>query len=182
MEAAVNALIEESAMRASEGNLIQALDKAKEAGKKERQLTKFREQSSLGDQMNLDLTYSVLFNLASQYHANKMYQEALNSFAVIVKNKLFSQSGRLRVNMGNIYFEQKKYPQAVKMYRMALDQVPNTNREFRLRIMRNIGIAFVKMGQFQDAITSFEAITDANTDHHAGKEYCFIVRYVNGNQ
>jgi intraflagellar transport protein 88 len=60
-----------------------------------------------------------------------MYQEALNSYGVIVKNKMFNQSGRLRVNMGNIYFEQQKYNQAVKMYRMALDQIPNTNRDIR---------------------------------------------------
>ena len=40
-------------------------------------------------------------------------------------------SGRLRVNMGNIYFEQKKYPQAVKMYRMALDQIQNVHKDVR---------------------------------------------------
>ena len=33
--------------------------------------------------------------------------------------------------MGNIYSEQKKYPQAVKQYRMALDQVPNTHKDMR---------------------------------------------------
>ena len=107
-----------------------------------------------------------------------MYAEALNTYQVIVKNKMFSNagnqndltiqilkvyksyyitadstvsvfwassvqcyyinlfnscilSGRLRVNMGNIYFEQKKYPQAVKQYRMALDQVPNTHKDMR---------------------------------------------------
>jgi intraflagellar transport protein 88 len=33
--------------------------------------------------------------------------------------------------------------------------------------MRNIGISFVKLGQFQDAITSFENIVEANSDYHA---------------
>jgi intraflagellar transport protein 88 len=33
--------------------------------------------------------------------------------------------------------------------------------------MRNIGISFVKLGQFQDAITSFESIVEANSDYHA---------------
>ena len=89
--------------------------------------------------------------------------------------------------MGNIYFEQGKYPQAVKMYRMALDQISNANREFRyvlckmhptgpvlimyitrLKIMRNIGNAFVKMGAYQDAITSFEAIMEGSPDYHTG--------------
>lgn len=124
-------LIEESTFAAESGDYQLALDKAKDAGKKERQLSKQREQLNLGDQHNLDLTYSVLFNLANQYHLNNMHQEALSSYNVIVKNKLFNQSGRLRVNMGNIYFEQGKYSQAIKMYRMALDQLPNSNREFR---------------------------------------------------
>ncbi|KAJ3260309.1 Intraflagellar transport protein 88 [Boothiomyces macroporosus] len=168
LEKKVNQLIEDSAFAAEEGKLQLALDKAKDAGKKERQLSKQREQLNIGDQLNLDLTYCVLFNLANQYHANKMYQEALNSYAVIVKNKLFNQSGRLRVNMGNIYFEQGKYSQAIKMYRMALDQISNSNRDFRFKIMRNIGNAFIKMGQFQDAITSFEAIMEGNPDMQTG--------------
>ena len=35
----------------------------------------------------------MLFNLANQYHANKMYAEALNTYQVIVKNKMFSNAG-----------------------------------------------------------------------------------------
>lgn len=37
----------------------------------------------------------MLFNLANQYHANKMYAEALNTYQVIVKNKMFSNAGKL---------------------------------------------------------------------------------------
>ncbi|KAJ3333439.1 Intraflagellar transport protein 88 [Blyttiomyces sp. JEL0837] len=168
LEKKVNALIEESTIAAAESTLQSALEKAKDAAKRERALSKLRDQAGLGDQINLDLTYCVLFNLANQYHASKMYQEALNSYAVIVKNKMFNQSGRLRVNMGNVYFEQQKYSQAIKMYRMALDQIPNTNRDIRLKIMRNIGNAFVKMGQFQDAITSYESVMEINPDYHTG--------------
>lgn len=40
--------------------------------------------------------------------------------------------GRLRVNMGNIYSKQGKHQQAIRMYRMALDQVPNANTTMRL--------------------------------------------------
>lgn len=39
--------------------LQKALEKAKEAGRKERALCRQREQTSLGEQINLDLTYSV---------------------------------------------------------------------------------------------------------------------------
>ena len=55
----------------------------------------------------------------------------------------------LRINMGNIHFEQQKYPSAIKMYRMALDQVPLTSRSVRNRILHNIGVAFMKVGQYQ---------------------------------
>lgn len=99
------------------------MERAKEAGKKERQLCKLREQQGTSEQMNLDLTFAVVFNLAHTYVLNEMYSEALNAYTSIVKNKSFGQSGRLRVNMGNIYFKQRKYPTAIKMYRMALDQV-----------------------------------------------------------
>jgi len=37
---------------------------------------------------------------------------------------------------------------------MALDQIPKTSKDMRFKIMRNIGHAFVKLGQFQDAIES----------------------------
>lgn len=168
MEKKVNELVEESCFANDRGEYPLALEKAKEAGRKERALCRQREQSSLGEQVNLDMTYSVLFNLANQYHANKLYAEALNTYQVIVKNKMFSNAGRLRVNMGNIYCEQKKYPQAVKQYRMALDQVPNTHKDMRIKIMQNIGVAFVKMGQFSDAVTSFEHIMGEKASFQTG--------------
>jgi len=68
------------------------------------------------------------------YQQNKLYTEALNTYSSVVKNKQFPQAGRLRVNMGNLYFEQRKYPNAIKMYRMALDQIPNTARELRFKV------------------------------------------------
>merc|ERR1712195_470967 len=54
---------------------------------------------------NSDLTYAVCFNLANQYDANQMYTEALNTYSLIVKDKNYPNAGRLRVNMGNIYFK-----------------------------------------------------------------------------
>merc|ERR1711968_285082 len=66
--------------------------------------------------------------------------------------------------MGNVFYEQKKYPQAIKQYRMALDQIPTSGKELRYRILKNIGSAFIKMGQFQDAITSFERVMQESPD------------------
>jgi len=79
MEHKVNELLEASAFANAAADYVLALDKAKEAGKKERQLWKHREGANLMDSVNIDLTYSVCFNLAVQYHANKQYSEALNT-------------------------------------------------------------------------------------------------------
>ncbi|XP_044524241.1 intraflagellar transport protein 88 homolog [Gracilinanus agilis] len=144
LEKKVNELVEESCIANSCGDLKLALEKAKDAGRKERVLVRQREQVTTPENINLDLTYSVLFNLASQYSANEMYAEALNTYQVIVKNKMFSNAGRLKVNMGNIYLKQRNYSKAIKFYRMALDQIPSVHKEMRIKIMQNIGVTFIK--------------------------------------
>ncbi|PAA49320.1 hypothetical protein BOX15_Mlig014944g2 [Macrostomum lignano] len=168
LEKEVVQLVEESCLALSRGEKGAALQKAKEAAKKEKDLLRKREDLSSTDQANMDLTYMVLFNLANQYQANDMYQEALNAYQAIVKNKMFAHAGRLKVNMGNIYFRQKQFAKAIKFYRMALDQIPNTHKSLRIKIMQNIGIAFIKMGQVHDAITSFEHIMQEQPDFKTG--------------
>ena len=168
MEKRVNALIEESSMLALAKDFPLALEKAIEAGKRERWLCKEREKLGLGDQINIDLTYSVHFNLAVQYHNSQCYTEAINTYTLIVRNKQYAQSGRLRVNMGNIYYEQRKYTYAIKMYKTALEQIPTTGKELRFKITRNMANAYVKMGQYQDAIAHYEAIMKESPDIQTG--------------
>ena len=133
----MHVLLEESAaasVSGRSGSLSVALEKAKEAAKKERQLCKKREENDLGDQNNLELTYAVSFNLAHQYHLNKQYSEALAQYTSVVRNKAFSQGGQLRANlpypnMGNIHFEQGNWSAAIKQYNQALDNVPASAKE-----------------------------------------------------
>ncbi|XP_062983128.1 intraflagellar transport protein 88 homolog isoform X2 [Elgaria multicarinata webbii] len=168
LEKKVNELVEESCIAHSCGDLKLALEKAKDAGRKERALVRQREQTMSPANINLDLTYTVLFNLASQYSANEMYAEALNTYQVIVKNKMFGNGGMLKVNMANIYLKQRNYSKAIKFYRMALDQIASVHKEMRIKIMQNIGIAFIKTGQYTDAISSFEHIMSTSPNLKAG--------------
>jgi intraflagellar transport protein 88 len=108
------------------------------------------------------------FNLANAFFHNKMYDEALSTYSFIIKNKQFPQSGRLRVNMGNIYYAQTKYTNAIKMYRMAIDQLSSTAKELTYKIYKNMGNAFVKLGQFSDAIEAYKNIPDSNIDVATG--------------
>lgn len=168
LEKQVMELIEEGCFAAERNDMPMALEKAKDAGRKERTLVRQRDQAQTTEQMNLDITYSVLFNLALSYQRQQLYHESNNTYNVIVKNKMFSNAGRLRVNVGNLFYQQRKYAQAVKYYRMALDQIPNTHKDIKNRIMKNIGIVFVKMGQYSDAITTYEHIMADKPDSETG--------------
>ncbi|VDM08134.1 unnamed protein product [Wuchereria bancrofti] len=156
MEQKVNELLKESIFAWEKGDMKQALEKAKEAGRRERTIVKMREQLSILEQLNLDLTFTVLFNLAHQYMANNLLTEALNTYQMIVKNKMFVNSGRLKANIANIYFKQKEYKKAIKLYQIALDQVPNSQKNTRIKIMNNIGVAFIKCGEYDEADSTFE--------------------------
>mmetsp|Transcript_25657 Transcript_25657/g.22677 ORF Transcript_25657/g.22677 Transcript_25657/m.22677 type:complete len:189 (+) Transcript_25657:435-1001(+) len=123
-----------------------------------------REQNGTADLINFEMTYCVTFNLANQYQNNGMFQDAINIYTTIVKNKQYAHGGRLRVNMGNIYFAQKKYLVAIRMYRMALDLIPKSSKEMRAKIKKNIGHAFVKLGSFSEAIDTYESILQESPD------------------
>ncbi|KAJ9506505.1 hypothetical protein QJQ45_019632 [Haematococcus lacustris] len=168
LERKVHELLELSAATLNKGDAPTALDKAIEAKKRERALCKYRDMNSMGDAINVDLTFACDLNLACMYQANTNFKEALDLYTQMVRNKGYSSGGRLRINMGNIYFEQKKYTNAIKMYRMALDQIPATSKEVRFKIMRNIGLAFVRLGQYQDALQSFTQVMDHSPDHQTG--------------
>ncbi|CAG4940510.1 unnamed protein product [Colias eurytheme] len=180
MEAKIMVLVEESCMLSArisddesnsskrEQDLTQALAKAQEASTLERQLIKMQEQANLGDSHNLDLTFCVLCNLADQYALNEMYTEALNTYQLLTRNKLFPHANRLKVNMGNIYFKMGEHPKALKLYRMALDQTPTAEKDLRMKVMHNIGLLLVRMGKFRDAVTNFQHIMHEQGDFQTG--------------
>ncbi|VUZ47214.1 unnamed protein product, partial [Hymenolepis diminuta] len=75
------------------------------------------------------------FNLANRYEQLGLYQEALNTYQAIIENNISPHAGRLKVNMGNIYFRQRKYAKAIKMYRMGLDQISKAYKIMRIKVM-----------------------------------------------
>ena len=172
LERKVNTLLEESILAASRSEFTVALDKAKEAAAKEKQLNRQKERYSSSTSANEtivsannDLTFSVLFNLALQYTNCEMYIEANNLYSSLVKNRSFVNAEKLKLNIGVIHFLEGNYSKAIKFFRMALDQVHNNQKEMRMKIMKNVGLAFIKLNQYTDAITSFEYIMSEKPDH-----------------
>ncbi|RKO97954.1 TPR-like protein, partial [Caulochytrium protostelioides] len=158
MEREIQAILEQSILHAYDDQRRHALERARFAVKKEAAVLAYRKTHDLMDTVNYDLAYAIQLNLADQYKANKLYKEALATLTAIVRNKALKQGGRLRVEIGNLHFEQGEYTQAVKWYRMALDQMGQQHASIRQAICRNIGIACIKIGQFQEAVTTFESI------------------------
>lgn len=87
LEEEVHRLLESSAELKLSKKYTEALNKAKEAASKEKKIRQLREQNGSLDQVNIDLTFYVFYNLANMYHANGLHQEALNSYTIILKNK-----------------------------------------------------------------------------------------------
>ena len=148
--------------------IAEALQKAKEGAKKEQLLRKHRKSNSLTGDFETELMYASWFNLASAYEANEMYEDAIKAYNFLVKQRRHPLTGRLRINMGNIYYSQQDYSSAIKMYKMALDQIKKGEQTIAHNIRRNIGNAFFRLGKMRDAVKSYEEVMDAAPDIQTG--------------
>eukprot|EP00771_Trimastix_marina_P000484 gnl/Trimastix_PCT/1504.p1 GENE.gnl/Trimastix_PCT/1504~~gnl/Trimastix_PCT/1504.p1 ORF type:complete len:821 (-),score=245.28 gnl/Trimastix_PCT/1504:58-2520(-) len=166
MEKEVSNMVEESATASFDGRVKEALAKAKEALRKENLLTRHRESNAIAEPLTVPfLPFIVYFNLAQQLERTGQDDEALRTYTFVVrKSKEYIQCARIRVNMGNIYFRQRKYLQAIKMYKMALDHIPNSAKALRYKIMRNVGHAHVALKQFDQAVQNYEALLEEHRD------------------
>jgi len=137
-------LPEESCILMSQSQPQLALEKSKLSQQKEQQAIQIRAQilqlnsTNPISPQNLDLSYFVGVQLAVSYTACKMYTEAIAAYSVIIKNKLHVNGERLRVNVGGVLMEQLKYGAALNMYRMAMDQLPSTQKSLKFVITMRV--------------------------------------------
>lgn len=125
MEGNIHRLLDESTLLLHRGDMLDALDKAKEAGKMERNLAKYREAQSLPSEDGHDLLlFGTWFQLALAYVKNSMYDEAIKTYTYLARQRKLPSSWKAQVNLGNILYRQSKYADAIKSYQMALDRIP----------------------------------------------------------
>jgi intraflagellar transport protein 88 len=88
-----------------------------------------------------------------------------------------------RINIGNIFLRSKQYAKALKMYRMALDQIPEQNADlkyeifdwkfltdilvFRFKVRGNIASTHILMGQFAEAAQAYESIIQERPNYRS---------------
>lgn len=151
-----------------EGKHDEALESAKQGSKIEQSLRRHQKSNSMPQ--GAEITHSSWFNLAMAYEASGMTGDALKTYTTLLTMQRSNPfSGRIRVNMGNIYYGQKQYPTAIKMYKMALDQMEKNDRSLARKIRRNIGSAYFCMGKIRDAVKNFEQAMDtAESDFQTG--------------
>jgi len=164
-ELEINRLIEESSIHLTEGDLGRSLELAKEAGKKERSYLSYLQSNSLLHDGALQMTFATWFHLALVYEKNEMYQEAIQAYTYLVKQKKFQKNiGVVRVQLGNIYYIQRSYDDAIQMYRMAADTFGPENKEKCRTISAKMGHAYARQGKFVTAIHHYENASRSSQD------------------
>lgn len=164
LEEEINNLINDSNLSLFQNNLVEALEKAKEAQTKMKHLERFLENNDLNDYISVELYFSVGMNLANIYEKNQLYQEALSEYKKLLNARANEMSFLVRVNMGNLYFQQENYSASIKMYKMALDMAPSKFNAIKYKIMKNIGHAYVKKKEFIEAISAYEDVINKYPD------------------
>mmetsp|Transcript_283 Transcript_283/g.651 ORF Transcript_283/g.651 Transcript_283/m.651 type:complete len:546 (-) Transcript_283:135-1772(-) len=169
MENQINKLIEETAQLKRVGQIEKALDKAKEGSKKDQLLRLHRKTHSLSGDFEMETTYATWFNLASAYEANGMLDEALTAYTYLTKQRgQHLLTSCVRINMGNVYYAQSEFSSAIKMFKMALDQIRKDESSLTHKIFRSIGNSFFRLGSIRDAVKNYESVMDGAPDFQTG--------------
>ncbi|CAF0743268.1 unnamed protein product [Didymodactylos carnosus] len=167
MEKMVIDLVDESCIAHEKADTQEALRKAEEALKIEKNLSRYREEQNLGES-DIGLSGFVILNCANMYSKCGMNSEALNQYNIILKGKLLPVSSRLRINIGNVFLHTKHHAKALKMYRMALDQIPEQNADLKFKVRENIAAVHIEMGQYNEAAQCYESIVQERPNYRSG--------------
>ena len=69
--------------------------------------------------------------------------------------------------MEKIHYAECNYSEAIKMYRMGLDQILQKEK-IGVKVYRNTGNAFVNIGKYHNTIHHYESAMSSSPDHKTG--------------
>lgn len=185
----INALIDESCILASEKKLTEALDKAKEAMNRQKYLERYLEENGLSEILNHELRVAVGMNLATLYEKNELDQEAIKEYTNLTNAKDMESTYEgyiqmsVRVNLGNIYFRQKNFATAIKMYKKAINDVPKDLKlSLSTKILKNLGHSYVQQNDLGNAINTYEEIIAKATPDFESAFNLIVCYYTKGDK
>lgn len=154
LEKQIQKLYDESILLKYKGDLQTAKDKCLLAYEK---MAEFKAKNV--DYFNTELEFGIKLNLGLIYESLKLWEDAKQMYTEIVTQDNYYTPGiqfqRVRVNIGNIYFNQGEYKKAITEWKKAVDKIGKDNKELRANIMRNIATAYIKMINYTDAIDHY---------------------------
>lgn len=137
---------------------MQALELSKLAQIKCKALEKFLISQELSEFINPELSFACGLNLAAQFQKNGLKEEAFREYESLLKTSNNPNNFLVRVNIGNLHFEEGSYRLAIKMYKMALDMAPVRFESLKFKIMKNIGKCHVQLREFPEAVIMYQDI------------------------
>jgi len=120
------------------------------------------------DYINIDLEFGLKLNLALINHQMDALEDAKVLYQDILKLENYyspvTQHHKIRINLGNILYQQGEYKPAITEYKKAKDKISKENKELRANIMKNIGMTHIKMGNYGEAIEEYSESLKSNPD------------------
>jgi intraflagellar transport protein 88 len=105
------------------------------------------------------MEFGIQLNLGLIYEGLKMFDDAKQMYMEILQKENYYTPGimfqKVRVNIGNIYYNQGEYRKAITEWQKAVDKISKDNKEMRGMILRNIANAHIKSGNYTDAIDNY---------------------------
>ncbi|KAH0794603.1 TPR Domain containing protein [Histomonas meleagridis] len=152
----INGAIQESSNLLTKGDPQKALAKAKEAETEMKSFQEFINQNNTEEPDFKSIKYTVFMQLADAYKANSMFDDALHRYQRLLKDREFPNPYIIYLEIGNLHMAQKQYADAVKNYEMGINHLKNNSNRLIARFYQCCGIAQIKLGDYNKALSSFE--------------------------
>lgn len=122
----------------------------------------------LGQQTELGRTLSVSIlslMLCGEYKAS--FAAAERAKAIFTKQKDKVRLARLDINVGNIYYRQDRFAEALVHYKRAYPVVlAHQNAEGVGVVLSNLAVCLISVGEFSEALRTYEEAREACRKHH----------------
>jgi intraflagellar transport protein 88 len=152
----IMAAIQESSNLIARHEAPAALTKAKEAETELKNLQDFITSKSIEDPEFKTLKQTVILQLADAYKENSMWEDALNRYHRLEKDREFANLHIIYLEIGNICTATQKYEDAIKYYEMGINHLKTDTTRLLARFHQCCGVCHVQMGDYHKALSAFE--------------------------